>query len=176
LQIIAPALGYAGHSEAEVIGAVTWLWMHSHRHRELPLMALSQTLLPPIKAQQFILGYGQQENGTVVPVAYIAWANLSEDAERRYLASRSTAFLRQQDWSSGDRSWITDWVCPFGHTARFRSIFQALLPNSSFRFFYHRSDERGQQVKVVRGDRLPHHDAQVWWQKRPLAVQRSSTN
>lgn len=175
LKIIAPALGYLGHSEAGVIGAVTWLWMHSNRHRELPLIALSQTLVPPVKAQQFILMEGQHENGSVVPVAYIAWANLSPDAESRYLASGASAFLQRDDWNSGDRSWITDWVCPFGHTARFRSIVHALLADSCFRILYHRGDERGQQVKVVRGARVTATDAKVWWQERPLPAERSMT-
>lgn len=171
LKIIAPALGFSGHSEAEVIGAVTWLWMHSKRHRELPLMALSQALVPPVKTQQFILVNGSRENGRVVPVAYIAWANLSEDAESRYLHAGATAFLRPEDWSSGDRSWITDWVCPFGHTARLRSIAQALLADSSFRYFYHRGDERGRQVRVMRGDRMTQLDARAWWEKRPLPAE-----
>lgn len=176
LKIIAPALGFPNYSEAEVIGAVTWLWMHSNRHRELPLMALSQALVPPVKAQQFILMQGPHENGSLVPLAYIAWANLSHDAEDRYLAAGATAFLRRDDWSSGDRSWITDWVCPFGHTARFGSIVQALLADSCFRFLYHRGDEHGQQVKVMRGDRVTRADAQAWWQDRPLPARRSSTN
>jgi cytolysin-activating lysine-acyltransferase len=176
LKIIAPALGFPGHSEAEVIGAVTWLWMHSKRHRELPLIALSHVLVPPVKAQQFILVQGPRENGSVMPVAYIAWANLSGDAESRYLAAGATAFLRPEDWSSGDRSWITDWVCPFGHTPRFRSIAQALLADSSFRILYHRGDERGSQVKVMRGDRVTQGDARAWWEKRPLPAERSTKN
>jgi cytolysin-activating lysine-acyltransferase len=176
LKIIAPALGTSGHSEAEVLGAVTWLWMHSNKHRELPLMALTQALLPPVKARQFILVQGPHENGSAIPMAYVAWANLSEDAESRYLAAGATAFLRPDDWGSGDRSWITDWVCPFGHTARLRSIVQVLLADSCFRFLYHRGDERGQQVKVMRGDRVTRTDALAWWQKRPLPAQRSATN
>jgi cytolysin-activating lysine-acyltransferase len=175
LKIVAPALGFSAHSEAEVIGAVTWLWMHSKRHRELPLIALSQALVPPVKAQQFILVQGPHENGSVLPVAYIAWANLSEGAERHYLAAGATAFLRPEDWSSGDRSWITDWVCPFGHTPQLRSIAQALLADSSFRFLYHRGDERGQQVKVMRGARVTQRDARAWWKERPLPGERSAT-
>jgi cytolysin-activating lysine-acyltransferase len=175
-KITAPALGFPGKSEAEVIGAATWLWMHSVHHRELPLIALSQTLIPPVKAQQFILVSAACGDGTLNPVAYIAWANLSEEAERRYLAAGATAFLRPDDWTSGDRGWITDWVCPFGHTSQFRSIVGALLADSCFRALYHRGDERGQLVKLMRGDRVRRADAEMWWQKRPLPVRCSSSN
>jgi cytolysin-activating lysine-acyltransferase len=24
--------------------------------------------------------------------------------------------MRQEDWSSGERLWILDWIAPFGHT------------------------------------------------------------
>lgn len=61
--ITAPAFGMPGHSDAEVLGAIAWLWMHSTTHRELPLMALSQTLLAPMKAQQYILASAPDEKG-----------------------------------------------------------------------------------------------------------------
>lgn len=71
--ITAPALGLPGHSETEVLGAVTWLWMHSLKHRSLPLIALSQTLLTPLKAQQFMLLSEAGPGGALRPVAYLGW-------------------------------------------------------------------------------------------------------
>jgi cytolysin-activating lysine-acyltransferase len=169
-KVTAPALGLPGHSEAEVLGAVTWLWLHSARHRELPLMALSQTLLTPLKAQQYILASADDGAGGMRPVAYLAWANLSAEAERRYLQCRSSALLPVQDWTGGDRMWMTDWVAPFGHTAQFGRLVTALLPESCFRLLYHRGDERGVRVKALRGDHVSRAQADAWWQDRPLAM------
>lgn len=38
-------------SEAEVLGASVWLWMHSPLHRDAPLHAPPTLLLPVIKRQ-----------------------------------------------------------------------------------------------------------------------------
>lgn len=42
-------------SEAEVLGASVWLWMHSPLHRDAPLHALPTLLLPVIKRQQYVV-------------------------------------------------------------------------------------------------------------------------
>ena len=166
--ITAPALGAPGHSEAEVLGSVTWLWMHTPRHRDLPLHALNKLVLPALKAQQFILA--SAPNGTAVrPVAYLAWANFSADAESRYL--QGAAALRPEDWNSGDRTWITDWFTPFGHSTEFRKTIETLLPNSCFRALYHRGNERGLRVMTFRGQNVTPLHAKTWWQARPMLAQ-----
>jgi cytolysin-activating lysine-acyltransferase len=173
-KIIAPALGLPSHSDAETLGAVTWLWMHSQRHRELPLIALSQSLLPPLKAQQFILVSDARSTVAVRPVAYVAWANLSAEAEGRYLRSGATAMLRAEDWTGGERMWLTDIVAPFGHTHQFCKLITRLLPDSCWRALYHRSDERGQRIKVMRGANVSPIDADSWWRTRPLSTVSAS--
>lgn len=172
--ITAPALGMPGHSESEVLGAVTWLWMHSPNHRELPLMALSQTLLAPMKAQQYIVASVADGTGGFQPIAFLAWANLSAEAEGRYIQGGSSALLRTEDWTSGDRMWITDWVTPFGHARQFRRLVTQLLADSSFRFLYHHSDTRGQHVKAMRGDKVSRAAADAWWFARPLSAPASA--
>lgn len=149
--------------------------MHSKKHRNVPLIALSQTLLTPLKSQQFILASAANDDGTQRPVAYLGWGNFDAEVERRYLKSGTTALLRTEDWSSGDRMWITDWVTPFGHTAQFRRTVQALLGDSCFRALYHRGDERGQRVKAMRGDQVTRALADGWWQARPLPASGAST-
>jgi cytolysin-activating lysine-acyltransferase len=169
--ITAPALGLPGHSETEILGAVTWLWMHSPRHRDLPLIALSQAVLAPLKAQQFILASAANSDGSFRPVAYVAWANFSAEAERHYLQVGATALLRPEEWASGDRMWITDWVTPFGHAAQFCRTVQTLLGDSCIRTLYHRGDERGHRLMTMHGTRVLPSVAQAWWRARPVLEQ-----
>jgi cytolysin-activating lysine-acyltransferase len=164
----APGLGLPGHGESQVLGAVIWLWMHSANHRALQLCSLSQTLLPPLQAQQYILATSSDGKGGYHPVAYMAWANFSAAAERRYLHSGPNALVPAADWNSGDRMWMTDWVIPFGHASSFRREVGALLDESCFRALYCRDDERGQYVKSMRGDKVSLAAANAWWRARPL--------
>lgn len=53
--VTAPALGLTGHGETEILSAVTWLWRHSLKPHSLPLVALSETFLAPLKTQQTVL-------------------------------------------------------------------------------------------------------------------------
>lgn len=163
--ITAPALAAFGRSEAEVFGAVTWLWMQTPGHRDLPLHALSKVLLPPLKAQQYILA-SVNDGEAVRPVAYVAWANFDADAESRYL--HSAAAIVNEDWCGGDRMWITDWFAPFGHCAAFRRVVQSLLANSCWRALYHRGHERGLRVLTFRGDNVSSQQAKAWWRARPM--------
>jgi cytolysin-activating lysine-acyltransferase len=174
LRITAPALGLPGYGETEILGAVTWLWMHSPKHRELPLIALSQALLAPLKAQQFILASAAHSGKGFRPVAYVGWANFNAEAESHYLQVGASALLRAEEWHSGDRMWITDWITPFGNAPQFRRIVQAQLADSCFRALYHRGDERGQRVMTMRGDRVSPSVAAAWWQARPLHTMSSA--
>lgn len=48
-EVHSPMIVGGDMSEAEVLGAAVWLWMHSAQHRDLPLHALPTVLLPIIK-------------------------------------------------------------------------------------------------------------------------------
>lgn len=125
-------------TEAEVLGASVWLWMHSNKHREIPLQVLSTLLLPAIKQQQFIL---ISEHGK--PVFYLSWANMSAAAEARYIRNPSFS-MPQDDWNSGDRMWVLDWVAPFGHTPVISKLIKRyLLADRCMRSLYHRGNDRG---------------------------------
>lgn len=171
LIITAPALQATQRSEAEIFGSVVWLWLHSKTHQQMPLHMLSGVLLPALKARQFILASaldGSQER----PVAFIAWANLSAQAESRYLHNANVA-LRPEDWQSGDRMWITDWFTPFGHASEFRRVVCQLLDQSCFRALYHRGHERGMRVLSFRGDQVSKAQERQWWQERPMLALQS---
>lgn len=165
LDIIAPGLIEQPWSESDVLGSVVWLWMHSPSHRNMPLHTLSALLLPAIKHRQFILVV---EAGRAV--FYISWANLSLEAEKRYLQQHPTQ-MPVEDWSSGDRMWVLDWVAPFGHT----SVVNRLLRRQLFatrlgRMLYHRGDERGMKVKTFQGMTVLPEEARMWFEAHPVAV------
>ena len=169
LHITAPALEATGRSETEVFGSVVWLWMHTPRYRDIPLHSLSSLVLPPLKAQQFILASAEVA-GEIRPVAYMAWANVSADAESRYMENANA--LTAADWSSGDRMWATDWFTPFGHAAVFSRTVLQILPNICMRSLYHRGSERGLRVMAFRGDNVSTAQSTAWWKARPMMAPR----
>jgi len=144
--VTAPALTGEPFNEAEALGGAVWLWMHSAAHRNAPLHMLSALLLPAIKNRQFILVSEKTK-----PVFYLSWASLSEDAEKRYLTNAPEC-MPSADWASGERIWFLDWVAPFGHSLRLRSLLKRrLFPGWCARSLYHRGEEKGLRVKTFRG-------------------------
>ena len=172
LIITAPALNASEHSEAEIFGSIVWLWMHSKSQSDMPLYALSLWLLPALKSKQFVLAYetdGQQTK----PVAYMAWAQLSAEAESRYVKN-SALGLSPKDWRSGDRFWITDFFTPYGHAKQFSDAIAATLSDFCFRSLYHRGADRGMRVLYFRGDHVPLENAKQWWKDRPILARRAT--
>lgn len=164
LSIIAPGLIEQNWNEPEVLGSVTWLWMHSKSHHNFPLHTLPVLLLPAIKNLQFILAY---ELGR--PVFYLSWANFSAEAEERYLAN-SPLLMPQSDWNCGDRMWILDWVAPFGHTKIITQILKRQFFASRWaRSLYHRGNERGLQIKTFQGRAVLKEEAKAWFNSHPVA-------
>lgn len=146
LHFIAPHITGQEVNEAEILGSATWLWMHSESHRDAPLRLLSTLLLPAIKNRQFILA---SEAGK--PVFYMAWAYLSDEAERRYLKNPPQS-MPEEDWASGNRTWILDWVAPFGHSRQIsRLLKQRLLPSWYAHALYHRGNEKGLRIMTFHG-------------------------
>ena len=164
LSIIAPGLIDQTWNEAEVLGSVVWLWMHSASHRNFPLHTLPALLLPAIKNRQFILA---SESGRAV--FYLSWANLTIDAEKRYLAN-SPLLMPEADWNCGDRMWVLDWVAPFGHTAAVnRLVRRQLFANRFGRMLYHRGNERGIEVRTFQGVAVLKEEAKEWFKSHPVA-------
>lgn len=163
MSIIAPGLIEQTWNEAEVLGSVAWLWMHSASHCNLPLHTLPTLLLPAIKNRQFVL---VSQSGRAI--FYLSWANLSLDAESRYV-SNSALLMPQEDWNSGSRMWVLDWVAPFGHTqAMTKLVRKQLLANRWWRALYHRGNERGLQIRTFRGLAVLPEEAQEWFNTHPV--------
>src|SRR2546422_5046513 len=96
--------------QASLLGQVAWLMMQSPVHRHLFLADLEYRVAPPLMLQQFRLY--RRDN---VPVAFVSWALLTEEVEKRV---QSGAWrLQPADWRSGDRLWVVDLVAPHGGVA-----------------------------------------------------------
>jgi cytolysin-activating lysine-acyltransferase len=95
-------------SPAEVLGQAAWLLSQSPKHKYLYLADIEWAILPALNLRQFKL---YRKEGTTVPVALAIWAQLSPQAEARYLETRR---LQPQEWNSGDRLHIVDVIAPFG--------------------------------------------------------------
>lgn len=164
LRLIAPGLLAQPWSEAEVLGGVTWLWLHSASHRNMPLHVLNALLLPAIRHRQFILALESQR-----PVFYLAWANFSPRDEALYIR-QSPQLMPDSAWNSGDRMWVTDWVAPFGHTRQMKQlVLNQLLANRCMRALYHRGSQRGLRIKHFHGRAVMPEEARAWFDARPLA-------
>lgn len=161
----APMILGGERSEAEVLGATVWLWMHSAQHREFPLYSLPTVLLPIIKHQHYMLVSRDSR-----PMFFISWMWLNESAEQRYLTGAEIQ-IQESDWASGDRLWIRDWVAPFGETrAMSRLVTHSLFPDQCFRSLYHRGKQKGKRVKNFKGDQVSHQQAHDWRMAHPLTV------
>jgi cytolysin-activating lysine-acyltransferase len=163
LDITAPQLTGQPFNEAAMLGAAAWLWMHSDMHRSAPLHTLPTTLLPALKHRQFILASEGEK-----PVFFLSWALFSEAAERRYLANLP-ACMPVEDWASGDRMWILDWVAPFGHTRSLRHLVTRLFADRCFRALQHRGKERGLRVMEFKGIAVMADEARAWFETHPIA-------
>ncbi|MBV4451837.1 MULTISPECIES: toxin-activating lysine-acyltransferase [Pseudomonas] len=163
LEVLAPERADTSLDEAQVLGSAVWLWMHSSAHRDAPLHSLPTLLLPAIKARQFIL---MSEGGR--PVFFLSWLNLSAEAEARYL-SEPAVCLPPEDWNSGDRMWVNDWVAPFGHTPRVMSLLRRRVWATRIcRSLYHRGEERGLRVMNFQGIAVLDLEAKAWFATHPL--------
>lgn len=170
-EITAPGLLEQSWNEAATLGSAIWLWMHSEQHRNAPLHTLPVLLLPAIKRRQFIL---VAEAGQ--PVFFLSWANLSAEAEQRYLRN-SPLLMPEQDWDSGGRMWILDWIAPFGHTrAMSRLLERHLFANRLARALYHRGEEKGLRIKTFRGIATPPEEARWWFRHNPVCADALSAS
>ena len=165
--LVAPALGHPAISDAESFGSAVWLWMQAAKLHDRPLYALDRMLLPAIQLGQYVLVMEIDDAGAKHPIAYLGWANLSAEAEARYVINPITGLTRE-DWKSGDRMWLIDFVAPFGDASKLHAASKPLFAKASARFMYHRSHERGVRVGHLVGTHVTPQDAHAWWKQRPI--------
>lgn len=170
LILISPKIAPTNKSEAELFGAMVWLWMQSETHRDCPLQVLNRLLLPAIKTGQFVLAL--QNHPLQQPVGLFTWACLTAEAEQRYLQTLDET-IQPSDWQQGDRPWLLDLVVPFGHIRDMTTAVRQALPTISLRFLYHRGHETGLKVKYFKGNGITKADEADFWASRPLPTRVS---
>ncbi len=97
-------------NEAQTLGTVAWLMLHSQLHRGLAISQLETLYLPAIRTGQYVLGILNE-----TAVFYTAWTKLSVQAEQNFL-EQGPLSITPQSWQSGERVWLMDWIAPFGHS------------------------------------------------------------
>ena len=163
--VIAPGYIQQPWNEAEVMGAASWLWLHSGHHLFLPIHSLTTLLIPAIKHQQFILISDERQ-----PIFYMSWAKFNLDAEARYI-NQPVLDRQLNDWHSGNRWWILDWIAPFGHSHQLRNWLQhTYFSHCCFRSLYHRGDEKGLKIKQFYGKALSAGQAKYWFDSHPVSL------
>lgn len=165
LRLICPSITPTDKSEAELFGAMVWLWMQSPVHRPCPIHELERLLLPALKTGQFVLAL--QNDALQQPAGLLTWAHFDAEAEQRYLQSLDRT-LQPVDWQAGDRPWILDWVVPFGHVHAMTRAIQRLLPQALWRSLYHKGDATGLKVMHFKGTQVSKAQETDFWASRPL--------
>lgn len=149
-------------NEAEVFGAITWLWMKSKSYCNSPINEMAAWVLPVLKNGQFALFSRHAQ-----PLGYITWAYFDEAAQSRYLESNDS-LLQNQDWNSGDCMWFINWFAPFGHSRLIKNITVQLFPHQCMRSLHHRGDERGMRIMLFKGQAVDAVQQAAWEKAHPI--------
>ncbi|MFZ8864977.1 MAG: toxin-activating lysine-acyltransferase [Rickettsiales bacterium] len=93
----------------ELLGEISSLLLSSKLHRQYRINDIGTVFLPPIHLNQFRI----YKNKDVDPIALVTWAFFSKEIKEKYLTKKY--LLKPEDWKSGDRLWLIDFLAPFGH-------------------------------------------------------------
>ena len=89
------------------IGATLLLIMKSATHKHLFASEFEWRVLPAIATKQSRIFRSEKNE----PVAFISWASVSEEVEKRILATGSVK-LASNEWLSGDKVILVDVISP----------------------------------------------------------------
>ena len=106
-------------------GEVVSLMMRQPNGKHQSLADLEWMVIPALLSNQFAIAQQQsKDQGFVAPVAFVLWASVSPDVDKR-LASSLTGPLRlsPEEWSSGDIIWLIE---AFGDRQAVSAIMQGL--------------------------------------------------
>ncbi len=167
LEYLSPSSGMP-YNQAEALGSAIWLWMHSKRHQQVTVAELTGLLLPAITRGQFVLA---TEGGK--PVFYSSFAYFDAERERLFI-DNPQRLLANEDWHSGDRYWVIDWVAPFGHSLRaLEALRRELMPEVCVRALSRPKKDGSVAVYQITGRRVDRQRARDYFDDRPL-LQRQS--
>ena len=130
-------------SKLPVVGNVAWLYMRSQIHKHYFLQDMESRVLPPVMKGQCKL-YLQTKTGGL-PMAFVSWAYLSEEAEENYCATQRIA---PKDWNSGENIWLVDMIAPHGgEVAIVKELYHKIFEKKAIHTFY--PDEDGNLQKTT---------------------------
>ncbi|MBL6665278.1 MAG: toxin-activating lysine-acyltransferase [Rickettsiales bacterium] len=89
------------------LGVISLLASKSNAHKYLFLSDLEWLIIPPLTKKQFVVFRSKKNE----PIAFVSWANVSEEVETRLLSGSTK--LQPKDWDSGDKTYIMDVISPF---------------------------------------------------------------
>lgn len=89
-----------------VLGQVVWLMSLSKEHKQLPISSIDSKVLPSIVFKQFKLLTKNKR-----PVAFIAWARVSDEVLERFDRDGTLEF---GEWQSGTNLVVVECIVPFG--------------------------------------------------------------
>ncbi len=119
-------------SKLPVVGHVCWLYSQTKTHKYFNFADIEPRILPPLLLKQCKL-YIQGNMGSL-PMGFVSWARLSEEAEQKYIHTQK---LRPADWNSGDRVWVIDMLAPFGNQETiFKELYHSLLKDEEIHLLF----------------------------------------
>jgi hemolysin-activating ACP:hemolysin acyltransferase len=98
---------------AASLGEAVMLLSRSPTHKHCSLADIEWLVLPAITSNQFYLvEAAHKERGFRVPIAYLSWAFVSDEVDRRLAAPGAgpRTRLRPDEWNSGEIAWLIDAV------------------------------------------------------------------
>ncbi|MCX8597686.1 MULTISPECIES: toxin-activating lysine-acyltransferase [unclassified Gilliamella] len=139
IRVIAPSIYHdTSWNEAEVLGAMVWLWNRNSNYRNVAISSALETLLPTIQSRNFILLIKNNR-----PLGYLNWAYLNKDEEREYLNKTKSyvSFVQCNKRDESKQLWLLSFFCPFGRNESFllKSICKKVLKNNLCFYGYHKS-------------------------------------
>ena len=98
---------------AASIGDIVVILSRSPAHKHYSLADIEWMVLPAVLTGQFyVVEAAHKEHGFRAPIAFITWAFVSEQVERRLAEQGSgpRVRLRPDEWKSGEIAWLIDAV------------------------------------------------------------------
>lgn len=98
------------------------LLSQSETHRDWTVQQITRCIIPPVNLNQCV---GIFEDGYLK--AWASWGFLSEEKADKFLEGEYR--LQPEDWRSGQRLVMMDFIAPFQHTTELVKIVRQLFPD-----------------------------------------------